>query len=419
MPPYKAPRGAPDLIPPRSEQMQKIVRSAEDLFRVFGYRRIDTPIFEETEVFERSLDEGSDMVNKEMYTFPDRSGRSLTLRPEGTAPVVRAILEHNLHRGHLPVKLCYTAPSFRYERPQAGRQRTFLQLGVEAVGSPGPEIDAEVIELGTRVFETSGLRPELRLNSIGHPACRANYMPILREYLNSHLAEMSEDNQRKIQTNPLRTFDSKAPEDIEVMASAPLITLYLCDDCTAHFNGVRALLDQAGVTYMLDPRLVRGIDYYTRTTFAWILPGLGAQNEGGGGGRYDGLSELLGGPPLPGIGFGLGADRILLAIEKAGAEADGWLDVFVAYAGKQGPAQALRVASELRAAGLSTDLDFDARRTGAQFKAANRAGARHVVVVGDREVQSGRYTVRDMTTGKETEVERSALVDFLAKDGAS
>lgn len=398
--------------------MQKIVRSAEDLFRVFGYRRIDTPIFEDTALFERGLDETSDVVNKEMYTFPDRKGRSLTLRPEGTAPVMRAVLEHHLHRTAGLVKLYYTAPSFRYETPQEGRYRAFLQLGVEAIGSPGPEIDAEVIELGTRLFEAAGLKPELRLNSIGHPDCRAKYVPVLREYLESYRSGMSEDNQRKIQTNPLRTFDSKAPEDIEVMASAPLITLYLCDDCTAHFNGLRALLDQGGIAYTLDPRLVRGLDYYTRTTFAWIVPGLGAQNEGGGGGRYDGLSELLGGPPLPGIGFGLGADRILLAMEKAGVEADGGLDVFVAFAGKQGPAQALRVASQLRAAGLSTDLDFDARRTGAQFKAANRAGAKHVVVVGDREVQSGRYTVRDMTSGKETEIEESALVDFLSRNGA-
>lgn len=417
MPTYKAPRGAPDLIPPRAEQMQALVRTCEDLFKTYGYGRIDTPVFEDTALFERGLEENSDLVTKEMYTFSDRSDRSLTLRPEGTAPVIRAVLEHNLHKGRKPLKLYYTAPSFRYERPQAGRQRAFLQLGVEAVGSAGPEIDAEVIELGSAVFAKLGIEVKLLLNSIGHPECRAKYLPILTEYLEAHRDQLCEDCQRKIEKNPLRTFDCKVPSDRKIMASAPLITYYLCDDCAEHFEGVRRLLDHSGVVFNLEPRLVRGLDYYTRTTFAWVASGLGSQDEAGGGGRYDGLSELLGGPSLPGIGFGLGADRMLLALDKSGALTDVPLEVFVAHAGKEQLEHALKLASRLRGEGLSTDVDFDSRSLSSQFKAADRIGARHVVVVGERELSSGQYTVREMSSGVETPVPEGELVKFL-KDEA-
>lgn len=413
MPSFKAPRGAPDLLPPRSEQLQGLVRACEDLFQAYAYRRIETPIFEETALFERGLEGNSDLVTKEMYTFLDRSDRSLTLRPEGTAPVMRAVLEHNLHKGRKPVKLYYAAPSFRYERPQAGRQRAFLQVGVEAIGSPGPQIDAEVVELGSRVFDKLGIEVKLQLNSIGHSECRAKYLPVLVEYLNAHRDQLCEDCQRKIESNPLRTFDCKVPADRKIMASAPLITYYLCDECTEHFDGVRRLLGEAGVAFNLEPRLVRGLDYYTRTTFAWTAAGLGSQDEAGGGGRYDGLSELLGGPPLPGVGFGLGAERMLLALEKSGPVADETLDVFVAQVGRDGFEVAMRLASRLRDQGLRTDLDFEARNLSAQFKAADRGGARHVVVIGEKELASGQFTVREMSSGVETPVTEANLVKFL------
>lgn len=417
MPPYEAPKGAPDIVPGAqkvpSELYHHVVRTGEDLFARYGYRLIVTPVFEDTALFQRSLAETSEMVNKEMYSFTDRGGRSLTLRPEGTAPVIRAVLEHNLHRAGLPLKLYYTAPSFRYEQPQAGRYRAFTQLGVEAIGSEEPVVDAEVIELGSRFYGGLGLQPELLLNTIGHPGCRAVYLPKLVEFLRSHFDELDEDCRRKIETNPLRTFDCKVPRDREILAEAPLITDYLCGSCADHFEAVQELLTSVGIKFQLDPRLVRGLDYYTRTTFVFIAAGLGAQDEVGGGGRYDGLSELLGGESLPGIGFGLGVERIVLALQADGIEAPDSLDVYVVAVGDEVRKRVFEIATGLRSAGWKTDFDQAARALKGQLKAADRAAAKFAVIVGERELADGRYTVRNMETGHEEPVLLDQLTDYL------
>lgn len=408
------PKGAPDLYPPRSLLHDEIISSATQLFKLYGYGRIETPVFEATQLFEKGLEPGSDVVTKQMYSFEDRGGRSLTLRPDMTAPVVRSIIEHGLDRQGKPLKLFYAAPIFRQERPQAGRQRQFTQVGVEAVGSPGPEIDAEVIQLAMEVYRSVGLRDvELALNSIGHPACRASYIPKLQEYLRSIEDQLCEDCRRKIETNPLRTFDCKNPSDKELLKDAPLIVDQLCDECAAHYDQLKSLLTDSGVRFTEDPRLVRGLDYYTRTAFEFTAGGLGSQNAVGGGGRYDGLAESLGGPSLPGIGFGLGVERIALALESKGVEPVRELDVFVVSLGDRARKVARAVAANLRSEGFSTDLDFAGRGVKAQFKAANQLGAEWVVVIGDKEIDTGLYTVKKMSTGDEQQVQPARLAGYL------
>ncbi|MGQ0678447.1 MAG: histidine--tRNA ligase [Actinomycetota bacterium] len=409
------PKGAPDLFPPTSLLHDRIIERAVDQFRRFGYGRIETPVFESTELFSKGLDPDSDVVTKQMYTFEDRGGRSLTLRPDMTAPTVRSILEHGLDRMSRPVKLYYLAPIFRQERPQAGRQRQFTQVGVEAVGAPGPAIDAEVIQLAHRVYRSVGLPVSMALNCIGHPGCRADYVPKLQAYLRSVESQLCGDCRRKIDTNPLRTFDCKLDNDRKIMQDAPLIVDQLCNECAAHYAGVKSHLDDWGVGYREDPRLVRGLDYYTRTAFEFTATGLGSQDAVGGGGRYDGLAESLGGPALPGIGFGLGVERIALALQSAGDSPESSLDVFVVAIGEAARRESFRLAGELRECKLSVDLDFAERSLKGQFKAANASGARRVVVIGDKELESGNYTVKDMASGQETAVARRAVPDFVVE----
>lgn len=406
----QGPKGAPDWLPPTSELIERVIETNQGLFRTYGYRPIDTPPFESTDVFLRGLDESSDMVNKEMYTFQDRQGRSLTLRPEGTAPVMRAVLEHNLVAKGSPVKLYYTAPSFRYERPQKGRYRVHTQTGVEAIGSEGPLIDAEVIDLAAAVYRENGLEASLFINSTGHPECRGQYRPKLVSYLEDRRDQMCADCQRKIDTNPLRTFDCKVPADREIMANAPVMIDHLCDECSEHFAGLRDLLSKVGIDHEIDPTLVRGFDYYTKTTFTFRAEGLGAQDEVGGGGRYDGLSEQLGGGRLPGIGFGLGVERIALALEQQGADAARSPEVFVVSVGDDAVGRAFEVATQLRRAGIAADLDHDARSLKGQFRAADRSGAPRAVVIGEREIEEGNLTVRDMIEGQETKMTLEELV---------
>lgn len=416
---FQTPRGASDLLPPTSGLHETIVRTGEDLFKTYGYRRIETPIFEQTEVFERGLTAESEIVTKQMYTFQDRGGASITLRPDGTAPVMRAAIQHNLSSAGF-VKLYYSGPMFRHERPQAGRGRQFTQIGVEAIGSAGPEIDGEVISLAARVFAAVRLEGvSLVINSIGHPGCRSVYIPVLVDYLEANRQELSTDSQRRITTNPLRTFDSKNARDQKALAGAPLISDYLCGSCADHFEGLQSLLSDLGVVFTLDPRLVRGLDYYTRTTFEFKGPGLGSQDTVGAGGRYDGLAELLGGSALPGIGFALGVDRIALALESSEetSEATEPLEVFVAAASEAARRPALLLATRLRDRGLSADLDFMRRSLRSQLTQANKAGARWAVVIGDRELAEGRVTLRNMTTGEETKVAQDELADRLSSHG--
>lgn len=409
------PKGAPDVFPPKSLLHDQIINRAVACFRLFGYGRIETPVFESTDLFEKGLAPGSDVVTKQMYSFEDRAGRCLTLRPDMTAPVVRSVLEHGLERLGRPVKLFYVAPIFRQERPQAGRQRQFTQVGVEAVGSPGPAVDAEVIQLANQVYRSVGL-PDvvLSINSIGHPGCRATYLPRLQDYLRSVSDQLCEDCRRKIEVNPLRTFDCKVESDRRLLAEAPVILDQLCADCAAHYQGVKTYLADWAISFTEDPRLVRGLDYYTRTAFEFTARGLGSQDAVGGGGRYDELAESLGGSRLPGIGFGLGVERIALALQSLGAVPVSKLDVFIVAIGDKARKVCFALASMLREEGFSVDLDLMDRGMKAQFKAANALNASWVVVIGDQEIESGAYTVRRMSTGDQAAVQPGRLASFLA-----
>ncbi|MDQ3766538.1 MAG: histidine--tRNA ligase [Actinomycetota bacterium] len=408
------PRGTGDVLPPESWRWQAAVRLAMDSFAIAGYAPIETPIFEHTEVFERGVGVASEVVGKEMYTFTDRGGRSLTLRPELTAPVMRAVLGHNLHRSRLPVKLSYAGPMFRQERPQKGRYRQFSQVGIEAIGSMSPAIDAEVIEVGDRFLRDAGVEPTLVLNSIGHlgSGCRTGYLKLLTEYLVANQSSLSPVDVERISLNPLRTFDSKESRTIEVMRRAPHITDHLCDECRGHFDAVQSHLQRLHVSYTLDPHLVRGLDYYTRTAFEFTAGGLGSQNAVGGGGRYDGLAESLGGQHLPGIGFALGLDRILLSGFETKQES-GPVTAYVVAIGTAAGEQALAIATRLRAAGIGADLDFLDRSVKGQMKDAARSGGRWAVIVGDDEIAGERVTLKDLTTGEQETVALSELESRL------
>ena len=402
---FRAPKGTNDLIPPVSERWVEVNRAALDTFARAGYAPIETPVFEHTEVFERGVGEATEVVTKQMYTFRDLGGRSLTLRPEGTAPVVRAVLEHGLDRGQLPVKLSYASAMFRQERPQKGRFRQFFQVGIEAIGSEGPLVDAEVIEVGKRYLADMGVATKLLLNSIGHPGpdCRGAYLNVLASFLEANRNALGEDDRARVTTNPLRVFDSKDRDTIAVMADAPVVTDHLCDACKDHFATLTDALTDIKIDYELAPRLVRGLDYYTRTAFEFVAEGLGAQDAVGGGGRYDGLSESLGGPKLPGIGFALGVDRILLAQAEEPAPTES-LDVFIVAVGEDSAREAFKLVTRLRSAGLGADLDLSARAMKGQMKAADRSGARWAAILGQRELAEGKVTLKDLKSAEQKEV---------------
>ena len=408
---FRAPRGTRDLLPPESWTWEAVTRLAMDTFAQAGYAPIETPMFEHTEVFERGVGETSDVVNKQMYTFDDLGGRSLTLRPEGTAPVIRAVLEHGLDRGPLPIKLAYVSPMFRQERPQKGRYRQFFQIGIEAIGTDAPTIDAEVIEIGVRYLREAGVRPTLLLNSIGHldGSCRLGYLDALKRFLADHVEDLAEEDRGRLTTNPLRTFDSKNEKTQKVLSAAPVITDHLCDACADHFQDVRTLLDEIGVDYTLDPTLVRGLDYYTRTAFEFIAGELGAQNDVGGGGRYDGLAESLGGRRLPGIGFALGLDRIVLARGGSTEPAATPIDVYVVSLGDEAQREAFKVATRLRSAGIGVELDHVGRAMKGQMKDAARSGARWAVILGAEELEDASATLKDMASGEQERVPLEVL----------
>ena len=403
------PRGTRDLLPPLSERFTALERSAAATFERAGYRRIITPEFEATEIFVRGVGEATDIVTKEMYTFDDRSGHSLTLRPEGTAPVMRAIVTHGLHNAPLPVKLWYSAPMFRYERPQKGRYRQHFQLGIEAVGSEDPALDAEIVETGSRVLQEANVgEVTVLLNSMGHLSddCRGRYLPALKAFLEKHREELDADCKRRMETNPLRVFDCKVPADQKILAEAPTLEQFLCDACREHLEAVKDYLKDAGISFTPAPRLVRGFDYYTRTTFEYQSGALdAAQNALGGGGRYDGLVEQLGGPKLPGIGFGLGIDRIMLAQEAAGTATDQVrLDVYVIPLSAEERDLAVRLVRAARGAGLSADMPYAERALKGSLKAADKLGARFAALIGSNEREAGTVTLREMTSGEQEAV---------------
>jgi histidyl-tRNA synthetase len=414
----KQPRGTQDFLPPASERFSAIERLGAEIFERAGYGRAITPMFEDTALFVRGVGEATDIVNKEMYTFDDRSDNSLTLRPEGTAPVMRAIVTHHLWDNGLPIKLYYDAAMFRYERPQKGRHRQHHQLGIEAVGSEDPALDAEVIAVGWQLLQRAGTgEVTLLLNSMGHPGCRADYVPQLRAFLELHREELDADCKRRMVQNPLRVFDCKVPADQAILEHAPLLSDFLCEDCRAHLAAVQGFLDDAGIKFEAAPRLVRGFDYYTRTTFEYRSSALeAAQNAVGGGGRYDGLVEEIGGPPLPGIGFGLGIERIMLAQEAAGnAPEPATIACFVIPLDADARAEAVRLTGSIRSAGVSADMAYVERGLKTQLKHADRIGAHFTALIGAKELAARAATLRDMTSGEQVEV---PLVDVPAWLGA-
>jgi histidyl-tRNA synthetase len=417
----RAPKGTIDMLPATARAWEYLTRTAQEMFARYGYEPVYTPLFEHTEVFTRGIGEATDIVSKEMYTFEDRSGRSLTLRPEGTASVVRAALEHTLVPQGSSVKLYYAGPMFRYERPQKGRMRQFWQIGIEILGAAEPGADAEVIVALWRFYEAVGIpaaNMRLLVNSMGDDACRPAYREKVAAYIGSHASELCDECNRRLDTNPLRAFDCKNPACIVVMESAPLLRDELCEPCAEHYAAVKARLDALGIPYAEEPKLVRGLDYYTRTVFeVQADAGLGAQNAIGGGGRYDRLMEAYGGKPTPGLGWALGFERTLLAMEAAGAQipTPALAEVYVARVDAQVAAEAFAIASELRDAGVAAELDHVGRSLKAQFKQADRLGARLVVVVGPEEIAAGEVTIRDMNTKEETRVALAGMASAVRR----
>jgi histidyl-tRNA synthetase len=393
---FEAPRGTHDILPSEQPLWQRVLGEAERLCALYGYRKIQTPGFEDTELFVRTSGGGSDIVQKEMYTFQDRGGRSLTLRPEATAPICRAYLEHGMHREPQPVKLYTLGPMWRYDRPQKGRYREHWQLSVEAIGSDDPAVDAELIQFYDELLRRLGATDYvLYLNSIGDSNCRPAYLERLEAWLEEHDPELDEEARAKRRTSPLRVFDVKSEQVQTLLTGAPKIGESLCDDCREHFERVRAFLDAAGVKYELQPTLVRGLDYYTRTTFEFKDEAIGAQDSICGGGRYDGLMEAIGGPPTPGIGFGAGIERLLLSLGDAEIPDEGIDVFFVAEEGSDRQAIAA-VLTELRRRGISADMDYAGRSIKGQRTQAGRLNARRVEVVEPGQTPDAEAIAREL-----------------------
>jgi histidyl-tRNA synthetase len=415
--PFVAPKGTYDILPPDSARWLCVREALLEPTRLAGYSYIEAPIFEDTSLFERGVGESTDVVSKEMYTFPDKGGRSLTLRPEGTAGVVRAVAEHRLHQGQLPLKVWYAGPMFRYEQPQSGRFRQFQQIGVEALGLDDPALDAEVVAMGSHAFHGVGLeRVELLLTSLGDPTCRPAYVEKLRDFLRG-LPLPDAETKARVERNPLRVLDDKRPEIIEMVAGAPLMVNELCGDCAAHYDAVRGHLADIGVVWTEAPKLVRGLDYYSRTTFEWQHSGLGAQSAVGGGGRYDGLSESIGGPPLPGIGWAMGMERILLALEAEGAgpEPSARVQVYIVAIGPAAKSVGVRLVNALRAERVAADLAYGDRKLGGAMKAASRSGAHTAIVIGERDLAEAVAQVKDLATGEQRAVPLESLIEELVR----
>jgi histidyl-tRNA synthetase len=402
-----APRGTYDILPAQSVRWQALEGIIDASCARFGYGEIRTPIFESTDVFVRTIGEGTDIVDKEMYTFDDRAGRSLTLRPELTAPVVRAVLEHKLLQ-FLPLKMYYRGPFFRYERPQKGRFRQAHQFGIECFGVAAPQVDAEVIALALDVLARAGIRElTTELNSLGCPACRPAYRAAMIQHFNRYEADLSETSKARLHSNPLRILDSKDEADRALIESAPNIRDFLCAECIAHFDGTQAALRAMRIPFVLNPRIVRGLDYYTRTVFEITSTALGAQSAVCGGGRYDGLVEMMGGPPTPGVGFGMGMDRLLIVAEAVGSPigaVDRALDVAFVALDEASLTAVFPIVHAARSAGLRVDVDYTLRKMDKQVKAAAARGAAYAVIVGSDELAAGEATLQDLRTRERVRV---------------
>jgi histidyl-tRNA synthetase len=411
----KAVKGTRDILPPSSGVWNKVEAAARRIFETYNYQEIRTPILEETRLFARSVGEETDIVSKEMYTFEDRDGSSLTLRPEATASVIRAYIEHRLDQQPGLQRLYYIGPMFRRERPQKGRYRQFFQIGAEAIGSESPAVDVEVIEMVTALLDEVGVTGyALLINSVGCPACRAKFVAELRERLREVAPKMCSDCRRRVDTNPLRVLDCKVPEDQPIIDSLPSILDFLDDACREHFEAVQQYLTDRGISFEIRPRLVRGLDYYTRTTFEIVHGALGAQNSVLGGGRYDGLAEALGSKvPAPGIGFSIGEDRLVMTVEEAHPDAGSRkLDLFVAPLGEDAKRHVGVVARDLRRGGLVVEVSTDHKLKRA-LEVANKLGARFALIVGDNEIAAGSYQLKNMTTGDQRQVTQAEIVEVV------
>ncbi|TLF79545.1 histidine--tRNA ligase [Nocardia cyriacigeorgica] len=408
---FSAPKGVPDYVPPGSAEFVAVRDGLIRAARLAGYGHIELPVFEDTELFARGVGESTDVVSKEMFTFSDRSDRSVTLRPEGTAGVMRAVIEHGLDRAQLPVKLCYSGPFFRYERPQAGRYRQLQQVGIEAIGVDDPALDAEVIAVADAGFRGLGLDGfRLEVTSLGDETCRPQYRELLQEFLLG--LPLDEETRRRAQLNPLRVLDDKRPQVREMTANAPLMIDHLSESAKTHFEQVLGHLDALGVPYVVNPRMVRGLDYYTKTTFEFVHDGLGAQSGIGGGGRYDGLMAQLGGQALSGIGFGLGVDRTVLALAAEGKSAGdpARCEVFGVPLGEAATQRMVVLAAQLRAAGVRVDLAYGGRGVKGAMKAADRSGAKFTLVLGDRDLAEHTIGLKNMATGDQRQIPLGEVV---------
>ena len=416
---FQAPKGVSEYFPPNSNQFEYVRDQLLRTARLAGYNLIELPVFEDTEVFTRGVGESTDVVSKEMYTFEDRGGRSITLRPEGTAGVMRAVIEHNLDRGQLPVKLFYTGPFFRAERPQAGRYRQFYQVGIEAIGYTDPEIDVEVIAVADSAFKALGLtKYKLNITSLGDTESRQAHRKDLMKYIAG--LDLDEATSARAQINPLRLFDDKRTEIKDLMAKAPLLLNYLNKESVQHFESVKNILNDIGINYQINPYMVRGLDYYTGTTFEFDHEMLGAQSGIGGGGRYDGLMNSLGGSDVSGIGFGLGVDRILMACQAEGSLPDNLnqIELFIAPISHPAKALAFKLLTQLRIAGISCDMAFGDRALKGAMKAADKSGAKYGLVIGDDEIKSGMGQLKLMSSGEviSSSLTPSELIKRLGKN---
>ncbi|TCS83824.1 histidine--tRNA ligase [Tepidibacillus fermentans] len=413
---FQVPRGTADVLAEEAELWDYIEQTSKGIFKRYNYKEIRTPIFEHTELFQRGVGETTDIVEKEMYTFTDRGGRSLTLRPEGTASVVRAFVEHKLYANPDPTKLFYIGPMFRYERPQSGRMRQFTQVGVEVLGSSDPAVDAEVISMAIRLFEEMGLRNlRLEINSVGCPVCR----PIHREKLVTHLHGVKEhlckDCQSRLERNPMRILDCKNETCQELTKDAPTIDQYLCDNCRTHHQKVKSYLDQMGIQYVENPRLVRGLDYYTQTAFEIISEDIGAVGTLCGGGRYNGLVAEIGGNDVPGIGFAFSIERIALALKQKGIDGklDTGVDVYFVTIGEKADSVSMKILDDLRKQGIKAEKDYLGRKIKAQMKAADRLQAKYVMILGDDEFDREQVVLRDMSNGEQRDVPIYEIIPIL------
>lgn len=401
-------KGTNDMLPGEAYKWHYIEKTVAQTAALFGFQEIRTPVFEKTELFERSVGNTTDVVQKEMYTFNDKGGRSITLRPEGTAGAIRAVLEHGLFNDALPVRAYYITSCYRYEKPQAGRLREFHQFGVECVGASQPVADAEIILLGRMVLERLGIGGvTLQINSIGCPECRANYTAALKSYFSAYKEQLCDTCLSRLDRNPMRILDCKSPVCKEIAAGAPVILDYLCDECKEHFEAVKGYLQAAGVDYIVNPHIVRGLDYYTKTVFEFTCDQLGAQTAVCAGGRYDGLAEELGGPHLPSLGFAMGLERVLMLMEKQNLpfEEPAVPDVYIAPMGEAAAEQAMKLCAGLRAEGFSALTDLSGRGLKAQMKYAAKIRAKYVLVLGDNELAQGKANLKNMATGAQVEIE--------------